>query len=78
MKRHLPIPAFPKTRLQMAAEYNMLIRSFMRKLSQAGITLPPGRIMPDDQLRIYQALGSPIFIWIDQDSRIPYADDAES
>jgi len=77
MKQRLPNPAFPKSRLQMAAEYNMHVKSFMRKLSQVGIILPHGRIMPDDQLRIYLALGSPIFVWIDQDTRVRYEDDNE-
>ena len=63
MKAHFPSPTFPKTRLQIAAEYNMDIKAFRRKLKQAGIELPRGQIIPADQIRIYRALGAPSYVW---------------
>ena len=77
MNKHLPKPSFPKYKVQMAREYNMPVRAFNTKLAQVGIELARGRIMPDDQLRIYSALGKPIFVWIDQRTCVPYIDDTE-
>lgn len=77
MKERLPKPALPKTRIQMAKEYRMHVRAFNRKLAQAGIHLPNGKIMPADQVRTYRALGAPICVWIDSDHLVPYMDESE-
>jgi len=48
-----------KTRQEMAREYNLSPKPFMKKLARAGITLPPGRVSPKDQKRIYETIGYP-------------------
>ena len=48
-----------KTRQQMADEYGMSYKVFMRRLKFYGIILPPGIITPKYQIRIYEAFGSP-------------------
>jgi len=56
----------------MADEYGVEVRSFKRKLAQAGIELPHGQILTGDQRRIYKALGPPIYIWTEK-GLIPFA-----
>ena len=72
MKKHLPVPTFPKARDQMAAEYNMHVRTFMRKLTRSNVEIPSGLIMPGDQMTIYRTLGPPFFIWKDMTTLAPF------
>jgi hypothetical protein len=74
MKRHLPVPTFPKTREQMAAEYDIHVRTFMRKLKRAGIQLSSGLIMSESQLHIYKTLGPPTLIWKDSKTLVSFLD----
>jgi len=48
-----------KTRQEIALEYKISPNTLKGKLKVAGIELPPGRVSPKDQKRIYEALGSP-------------------
>ena len=47
------------TRQEIAALYNLHPRTIIRKLREKGIELPRGRIMPEDQERIFGILGKP-------------------
>lgn len=55
----------------MSTEYGMDVRTFKRKMAQAGIALPHGLILPKDQIRIYKALGPPSKVWTD-DGLVPF------
>ena len=48
-----------KTRQQMAGEYSLTVKPWIKKVKDAGIHLPKGRISPRWQKRIYEALGYP-------------------
>ena len=62
MSQRLPDPAISKTKSQMAEEYGLDVRLFNKKLEQANIVLLPGRILPREQMKIYEALGPPIAV----------------
>lgn len=49
----------PKTRLEVAGEYGISRRTLKRRLREAGIRLPPGKIVPSDLKLIYETLGRP-------------------
>lgn len=49
----------PKTRLQIAAEYNMSPRQLTSKIKSLGLDIPHGDIMPKHQKMIYEAFGYP-------------------
>lgn len=49
-----------KSREVLAWEYGISTRTLMRRLEKHGIALPPGAILPQDQQRIYEALGPPV------------------
>lgn len=48
-----------KTRLQMATEYGVDYKTFMRLLKKHDIQLPRGLIYPKSQKNIYEHLGYP-------------------
>ena len=48
-----------KSRHQIAAEYGISYKTLMRMLKKKNIGLSPGLIFPNEQVRIYQALGFP-------------------
>ena len=48
-----------KFRNEVASEYFWTEKTFYRKLKKAGIKLPPGRICPEDLIKIYMAFGPP-------------------
>ena len=48
----------PMTRADLAWEYGVSPRTFQRRLAEAGILLPPGRILPADLRRVYRILGT--------------------
>ncbi len=52
----------PKTRISMAAEFNMSPRQFSSKIKQSGLTMPNGDIMPKHQKMIYEYFGYPLGI----------------
>jgi DNA-binding NtrC family response regulator len=49
----------PKTRIEVAEEYGISRRTLKRRLKEAGIRLPPGKIVPADLKLIYETLGRP-------------------
>ncbi len=49
-----------KTREEVAAEYQISVRTLYRWLKRAEIRLPPGRIRPKELKRIYEAFGWPV------------------
>jgi hypothetical protein len=72
--QHFPEPPFPKTRAQIAIEYELSAKVLRRKLKEAKIKLPPGQILVKDQKRIYRALGPPSYLWIDKSTLVPYSE----
>ena len=48
-----------KTRLQIAREYDICVKTLHRRLNRASINIPKGLIFPKDQELIYQKFGSP-------------------
>jgi hypothetical protein len=48
------------TRQEIAALYNLHPKTIKRKLKAKGVELPKGRIMPEDQQRVFELLGKPI------------------
>jgi len=48
-----------KTRIGIATEYNIDVRTLKRWLLLHGLQLPPGAIPPKYQREIYQTLGPP-------------------
>lgn len=48
------------TRQEIAALYNLHPKTIKRKLKAKGLELPKGRIMPEDQERIFETLGNPM------------------
>jgi hypothetical protein len=59
MNQRLPEPVISKSKSQMAEEYGLDIRQFNNKLKHVNIVLPPGRILPREQMNIYEALVHP-------------------
>jgi hypothetical protein len=51
---------FFKTRIQIAAEFGITVKTFNAQLKKHGLGIPPGAIYPKDQERIYTVLGRPI------------------
>lgn len=49
-----------KTREEIAWGYAISARTLKRRLKKLGIALPAGAVLPQDQKRIYEALGPPI------------------
>jgi|GEM_PF-1771591 len=47
------------TRIELAEEYGISPRTLQRRLKKLNIQIPPGRIVPADLERLYQALGEP-------------------
>jgi hypothetical protein len=70
MNVHLLNPAIPKTRRQLADEYAISERTLARKLQRANLKLPPGLVMPAQLKHIYEILGPPGFLWIDEKTKI--------
>jgi hypothetical protein len=58
-KTNAPVHFGYKTRQEIADEYHIGIKPFMKKLAKEKIKLPPGRVSPKYQKRIYEALGYP-------------------
>ena len=48
-----------KYRKEVAAEYDWSLSTFFRKLKEADIKIPPGKICPADLVRIYSTFGLP-------------------
>lgn len=72
MSQRLPEPVISKSKTQMADEYGLDIRQFKYKLKHVNIILPPGRILPREQMNIYEALGPPISVYITPSQIIPF------
>ena len=49
----------PKTRIQIANEYDVDYKTLMRRLKKHEIDLPPGLIYSKNQKKIYESLGYP-------------------
>ncbi|HKL67129.1 MAG TPA: hypothetical protein VJ877_04495 [Bacteroidales bacterium] len=49
----------PKSRQELAGEYNVNIRTFMNWLNREGIIINPGLIYPKKVKEIYERLGHP-------------------
>jgi hypothetical protein len=48
----------PKTRKQMAEEYGICVKTFMKKCLEVGIILAPRELIyPNEQALIYERLG---------------------
>jgi hypothetical protein len=58
-KTNAPVHFGYKTRQEIADEYHLGIKAFMKKLAEKSIKLPPGRVSPRNQKRIYEAFGYP-------------------
>jgi hypothetical protein len=76
MNSEYPTPYFPKTKRQMAEEYNMHVSTFRRRLVLAGFHLR-GKIMPADQLLIYKKFGAPPCYWLDKYTLVPFIPGAD-
>lgn len=66
-----------KTRTQMAAEYGVSRRTFYNMLNREGLVMPPGKVTPAFQEKIYKQFGYPPG-WDDQEEDGEYDDSAGS
>lgn len=57
MQKPLSSSLEPKTKVKIAEEMNISLRTLQRRLKKAGLYIPRGHIAPDMQDSIYQALG---------------------
>ena len=49
----------PKSRKEIAFEYSISYKTLKRRLEKSNLKIPSGLIYPNDQRRIYFALGFP-------------------
>ena len=56
----MPTPTIPpKTRIQIAAEYQISQDTLRRRLGRSQVALPTGSILPAHQRLLYERLGYP-------------------
>ena len=48
-----------KTRLEVAEEYGISVRTLTRRLKKCNVYLPNGNIFPNELEKIYKCLGGP-------------------
>jgi hypothetical protein len=53
------LPLKVKTRLEVAEEYGISVKTLLRRLKYSKITLPHGSIFPNKLREIYSSLGVP-------------------